>query len=160
MKDPDLKKLIRSEELEVEKLHELVMRSIDEEKNISAKLLELENTENPTLGQRMADRIAEFGGSWTFILCFLGFMALWIGVNVFLLFGKIFDPYPFILLNLILSCLAALQAPIIMMSQNRQEEKDRSRARGDLMVNIKAEMEIRKITDMLSKIEEKLGRDT
>src|SRR5436189_1468787 len=78
---------------------------------------------NPTLGQRMADGMASFGGSWTFIICFMGFMLIWIAANVYLLGRKTFDPYPFILLNLILSCLAAMQAPVIMMSQKRQEEK-------------------------------------
>lgn len=96
-----------------------------------------------TAGQRVADKIAEFGGSWTFILLFFAFLLAWMAVNVWLLINKPFDPYPFILLNLILSCLAAIQAPIIMMSQNRQEEKDRQRAEHDYHVNLKAELEIR-----------------
>lgn len=98
---------------------------------------------NLTFGQRLADRIADFGGSWTFITSFLSFIALWMFVNVYVLFIKTFDPYPFILLNLILSCLAALQAPIIIMSQNRQEDRDRERAKYDYKVNLKAELEIR-----------------
>ncbi|MBO0939121.1 DUF1003 domain-containing protein [Fibrella sp. HMF5335] len=98
---------------------------------------------NLTLGQRLADRIADFGGSWTFILTFLGLMISWIGLNVWVFANRGFDPYPFILLNLVLSCLAALQAPVIMMSQNRQEERDRERARQDYEVNLKAESEIR-----------------
>ena len=91
----------------------------------------------------IADQVATFGGSWTFIISFGGFLAVWIAINVIFLANKGFDPYPFILLNLILSCIAALQAPVIMMSQNRQEEKDRERAKKDYMVNLKSELEIR-----------------
>lgn len=96
-----------------------------------------------TLGQKIADKVASFGGSWTFILSFGGFIFVWICINAFILVTKAFDPYPFILLNLILSCLASLQAPVIMMSQNRQEEKDRRRAKQDYMINLKSELEIR-----------------
>jgi len=96
-----------------------------------------------TLGQRVADKVASFGGSWTFILSFMSFLILWIILNAAVLLNKGFDPYPFILLNLILSCVAAIQAPIIMMSQNRQEEKDREKARQDYMINLKSELEIR-----------------
>jgi uncharacterized membrane protein len=99
--------------------------------------------EPTTLAQRMADRVASFGGSWMFITAFFSFILLWIVVNVVFLTSDAFDPFPFILLNLILSCLAAVQAPIIMMSQNRQEEKDRQRARADYRINLKAEVEIR-----------------
>lgn len=98
---------------------------------------------NLTFGQRVADRIADFGGSWTFILLFLGVIIVWMAINVWYMGNRGFDPYPFILLNLLLSCLAALQAPVIMMSQNRQEERDRERARQDYEVNLKAESEIR-----------------
>ena len=94
-------------------------------------------------GERLSDRVASFGGSWSFILCFAGVMVAWMGVNSFLLMQRAFDPYPYILLNLVLSCLAAVQAPIIMMSQNRQEARDRARARNDYLVNLKAELEIR-----------------
>ncbi|WP_116788229.1 DUF1003 domain-containing protein [Flavobacterium psychrotrophum] len=104
---------------------------------------------NLTLGQKVADKVASFGGSWTFILSFLGFLLLWIGANVFILANKGFDPYPFILLNLILSCVAALQAPVIMMSQNRQGEKDREKAENDYMVNLKSELEIRLLHEKL-----------
>ena len=103
----------------------------------------------PTFGQRVADKVATFGGSWTFIISFTVFILIWISVNVYWLANKGFDPYPFILLNLILSCLAALQAPVIMMSQNRQEEKDRERARNDYMINLKAELEIRVLHEKL-----------
>ena len=102
-----------------------------------------------TIGQKLADKIAAFGGSWTFIISFFGFIFLWIGVNVFFLLVKVFDPYPFILLNLILSCLAALQAPLIMMSQNRLEEKDRERSKNDYQVNLKAEIEIRMLHEKM-----------
>lgn len=102
-----------------------------------------------TLGQKVADKVADFGGSWTFILLFTGIIVVWILLNVFWLGNKGFDPYPFILLNLLLSCLAALQAPVIMMSQNRQEEKDRDRAKKDYMINLKSELEIRILHEKL-----------
>jgi uncharacterized membrane protein len=93
--------------------------------------------------------VASFGGSWMFIIAFAVFISFWIAVNVIFLSSRSFDPYPFILLNLILSCVAALQAPIIMMSQNRQEEKDRARAKKDYMINLKSELEIRMIHEKL-----------
>jgi uncharacterized membrane protein len=102
-----------------------------------------EDDQSLTLGQRMADRIATFGGSWKFIISFGVFMLIWIMLNVLWLQNRAFDPFPFILLNLLLSCLAAMQAPFIMMSQNRQEEKDRERAKKDYMINLKSELEIR-----------------
>ncbi len=102
-----------------------------------------------TLGERMADRIAEFGGSWGFILSFGGVLLVWILFNSISMLERHFDPYPFILLNLVLSCLAALQAPIIMMSQNRQEAKDRLRSENDFRINLKAELEIRNINAKL-----------
>ena len=105
--------------------------------------------ETRTYGQKIADKVASFGGSWKFILLFGFFIFLWILTNVYLLYNKGFDPYPFILLNLILSCLAALQAPVIMMSQNRQEEKDRERAKKDYMINLKSELEIRMLHEKL-----------
>ena len=111
-----------------------------------------EEIDNRTFGQRVADKVAAFGGSWTFIISFFVFILIWIASNVYLLINKGFDPYPFILLNLILSCLASLQAPIIMMSQNRQEEKDRERAKKDYEVNLKAENEIRTLNKKLDKL--------
>lgn len=104
---------------------------------------------NLTIGQRIADKVASFGGSWTFIILFVAFLLLWIAANIFILANKGFDPYPFILLNLILSCVAALQAPVIMMSQNRQGEKDREKAQNDYMVNLKSELEIRMLHEKL-----------
>jgi uncharacterized membrane protein len=102
-----------------------------------------------SFGQKIADKVASFGGSWTFIISFLFFIFIWISVNIFWLVNKGFDPYPFILLNLILSCIAAFQAPVIMMSQNRQEEKDRDRARKDYMINLKSELEIRTLHEKI-----------
>lgn len=109
----------------------------------------LESGQKPTFGERLADKIAEFGGSWTFIISFGLFITGWISINVWLFLNKGFDPYPFILLNLILSCLAALQAPVIMMSQNRQEQKDRERAKNDYEINLRAELEIRLLHEKL-----------
>ena len=108
-----------------------------------------EKTQPSNYGQRWADRIASFGGSWKFIGLFMLFLVIWMLVNFFWLSNKGFDPYPFILLNLILSCVAALQAPVIMMSQNRQEEKDRERAKSDYMINLKSELEIRMLHEKL-----------
>ena len=104
---------------------------------------------NLTYGQRIADKVATFGGSWTFIISFGIFIFIWINLNVFWMMNKSFDPYPFILLNLILSCIAALQAPVIMMSQNRQEEKDRERGKKDYMINLKSELEIRTLHEKI-----------
>lgn len=106
-----------------------------------------ENIQTLSTGQKIADKVASFGGSWKFIILFGVFIVLWIALNMFWLVNKGFDPYPFILLNLILSCLAAIQAPVIMMSQNRQEEKDRERSRKDYMINLKSELEIRTLQE-------------
>jgi uncharacterized membrane protein len=96
-----------------------------------------------TVGQKMADKIALFGGSWTFISIFFSFIIIWMAVNVIVLIAKPFDPFPFILLNLFLSCLAAVQAPIILMSQNRQSQKERTRGEHDYKIDLKAELEIK-----------------
>ena len=104
-------------------------------------------SQNLSPGQRFSDKIADFGGSWMFIITFMTFILFWLITNVYVLTMKPFDPYPFILLNLILSCIAALQAPIIMMSQNRLEEKDRERSKHDYKVNLKAELEIRMLNE-------------
>ena len=104
-----------------------------------------------TLGQRAADSIAKFAGSWAFIFSFTAVLILWMGINAALA-SKAFDPYPFILLNLVLSCVAAIQAPLIMMSQNRQEEKDRSRAENDYKVNLKTEIMIEDLYDKVNTI--------
>lgn len=152
----ELSEIIESEELHLKKLDELVSESIREEELLTIKLAEVEIEQTISFGQRLADRVAEFGGSWVFISWFAFFMLIWISINVVILTDKPFDPYPFILLNLILSCLASLQAPFIMMSQNRQDEKDRRRARGDYLVNLKSEIEIRSLNrkiDLLLKEE-------
>ena len=112
-----------------------------------SKISESPATEKYTLGQRAADAIAKFAGSWAFIFSFTGVLILWMVVNT-ILAAKAFDPYPFILLNLVLSCVAAIQAPLIMMSQNRQEEKDRRRAENDYKVNLKTEIMIEDLYDM------------
>lgn len=137
-----LEQLLEKELGEISELEKEVLDSIHENELLSTNIEE-ELQENLPLGDRMADRIASFGGSWTFILAFFTFILFWMLVNVYLLATRPFDPYPFILLNLILSCLAAIQAPIIMMSQNRKEAKDRQRSEYDYKVNLKAELEIR-----------------
>jgi uncharacterized membrane protein len=111
--------------------------------------LEDDELEVLTAGQRMADWVATFGGSWKFILYFGLFLAVWILINTLFYKNTGYDPYPFILLNLILSCIAAIQAPVIMMSQNRQEEKDRDRSKKDYLINLKAELEIKALHEKL-----------
>jgi uncharacterized membrane protein len=138
---------LQSEVGELNDLHKDVIKSLTDDKSL-VSLME-EEPDNRTFGQKLADNVADFGGSWTFIIWFFIVILGWIGANVWLLMNKGFDPYPFILLNLILSCLASLQAPIIMMSQNRQEEKDRERAKKDYMINLKSELEIRMLDDKL-----------
>ena len=133
---------------ELTTLEETVLRSMRDQTLLSEKP-ENEEAVSLTLGQRLADRVAAFGGSWNFIILFTVLITLWIGSNVLLLANRGFDPYPFILLNLILSCIAAFQAPVIMMSQNRQEEKDRERARKDYMINLKSELEIRTLHEKM-----------
>jgi uncharacterized membrane protein len=128
------------------KLHDIVLKALEEEELISEKL---KNNQDLSLGEKMADRVASFGGSWRFIILFSVIIFVWIGINTFWFHNQGFDPYPFILLNLMLSCIAALQAPIIMMSQNRKEERDRLRAEQDYMVNLKAEIEIRTLHDKI-----------
>jgi len=115
-----------------------------------------EKNDTLSLGQRLSDKIADFGGSWTFITIFMVILISWMIINAVFLKSGAFDPYPFILLNLVLSCIAALQAPIIMMSQNRQEEKDRERAKKDYQINLRAELEIRLLHQKLDEINDKL----
>ncbi|MFT3911332.1 MAG: DUF1003 domain-containing protein [Ferruginibacter sp.] len=144
MKNNEIEKLLSEENLNLEKLHEIVKESIKNEGLIENNLL------NPpkeilTRGQSISDKVARFGGSWNFIISFGIILTVWIVYNVAAPKGDNFDPYPFILMNLILSCVAALQAPVIMMSQNRKEEKDRLRSENDYLVNLKAEMQIRSL---------------
>ena len=134
--------LLRAEKGELTDLENEVVESLREHE-ILTSLPDTEFEADLTLGQRLADRIATFGGSWAFITLFGVVILFWMMTNTFVLATRPFDPYPFILLNLVLSCLAALQAPVIMMSQNRQEARDRSRATHDYQINLKAELEIR-----------------
>ena len=144
MKKPSYKHLLDIENRQIRQLNEVVLKAIEEEKLIAEKLID-QDEKNLPLSSRVADRVAEFGGSWKFIILFGVGMLIWISLNVVWFKNQGFDPYPFILLNLILSCVAAMQAPIIMMSQNRQEEKDRMRSENDYLINLKAEMEIRSL---------------
>jgi len=134
---------------EMSDTEKIVIDSITNKTLLINKLEDDDDVQALNLGQKLADKVATFGGSWTFIISFGVFILLWITVNVYWFLNKGFDPYPFILLNLILSCLAAFQAPIIMMSQNRQESKDRERAKKDYMVNLKSELEIRGLNDKI-----------
>jgi uncharacterized membrane protein len=140
--------LLMQENTELSEMESQVLDSIAKNELLS-KDLEEEMSKDLTHGQRIADKIASFGGSWTFIGSFFLFVLLWMSVNLFMLIKKPFDPYPFILLNLILSCLAAIQAPVIMMSQNRKEEKDRKRSQNDYKVNLKSELEIKLLHDKI-----------
>lgn len=145
---PDLKaayvEAALSEEIgELGELERNVIESLKAHEIISANPEEAEDLAHRTFGERVADQIARFGGSWHFILSFGAFLLLWLLANTLLWTLHPPDPYPFILLNLILSCIAALQAPVIMMSQNRQEARDRKRAEQDYQINLKAELEIR-----------------
>jgi uncharacterized membrane protein len=153
-----IQNLLESEKGELTNLDREVLESLQRHETLSNVDAEFE--EDLTLGQKMADGLASFGGSWTFLIIFGIILLIWIALNSILLLKKPFDPYPFILLNLVLSCLAAIQAPVIMMSQNRQEAKDRLRSQQDYQVNLKAELEIRhlheKIDHLLSNQWERL----
>jgi uncharacterized membrane protein len=137
-----------------------VIRHLVERLHISRNI-NREFDEKMTFGQRLADRVAAFGGSWTFILIFCFILVVWIGLNSFILLhrGGGFDPYPYILLNLMLSMIAALQAPVIMMSQNRQTVKDRLDAAHDYEVNLKAELEIMSLHEKLDSLREQQWRE-
>ena len=124
-----------------------VIQSVSKNTMISTEVEEDE--QEITFVQKLADKVAEFGGSWGFIIFFMTFLVAWILLNVFWLSNHGFDPFPFILLNLILSCIAAIQAPVIMMSQNRQEEKDRERSKKDYKINLKSELEIRELHEKI-----------
>jgi len=143
--------LLESEKGELTSLEKEVLESLREHE-ILAENVDAEFERDWSFGERLADRIATFGGSWTFLIWFGVFIVLWIGMNSLVLLWHPADPYPFILLNLLLSCLASIQAPIIMMSQNRQEAKDRIRSQHDYQVNLKAELEIRQLHEKLDHI--------
>jgi uncharacterized membrane protein len=140
--------LLESEKGEITTLEKEVLQSIHQHE-LLAKNVDMEFEQKWSFGEKLADRIATFGGSWSFLICFGVFLALWIGMNSLVLLWRPRDPYPFIFLNLILSCIAAIQAPIIMMSQNRQEAKDRVRSQHDYQVNLKAELEIRHLHEKI-----------
>lgn len=133
---------------ELSELEKTVLSSVTGNTTLTDKI-DSDDQQKLSFGQKIADKVASFGGSWTFIISFLVFIIIWISINVFWFLNRGYDPYPFILLNLILSCIAALQAPVIMMSQNRQEEKDRARAKKDYMINLKSELEIRTLHEKI-----------
>ena len=140
----DVNNLLKSESEKLTKLQQIVQYAIDEEKLIVENLLH-QPEEVLSLGQRISDRVASFGGSWKFIISFSVILAIWILFNCLAPNRDDFDPYPFILMNLVLSTVAAFQAPIIMMSQNRKEQKDRTRTENDHLINLKAELEVRSL---------------
>ena len=148
VKNDYVRDVVAEDKGELTRLEKEVLRSLKQHELLS-KNINKQFDKELTLGERVADRVAEFGGSWVFILTFVSILVLWILANAFFLSEKPFDPYPFILLNLILSCLAALQAPIIMMSQNRQSNKDRLQSEYDYKVNLKAELEIRHLNEKI-----------
>ena len=158
----ETKKLTESGREQLTRLQDIVQKSIDEEKLVVENLLN-EPKEIMTRGQSISDKVARCGGSWSFILSFSALLFAWILVNIFLSDANKFDPYPFILMNLVLSTIAALQAPVIMMSQNRKEEKDRKRNENDYMVNLKAELQVRSLhqkIDLMQKEQMKVLYET
>ena len=143
--------ILFKEKGELDKLDKEVLKSLVDHESIVKNVTK--EKEPRSLGQKMADKVAEVAGSWTFIILFLTFLVIWIILNSVIFFlNKPYDPYPFILLNLILSCIAAIQAPIIMMSQNRKEQKDRKRAENDYKINLKAELEIRNLHEKMDNL--------
>jgi uncharacterized membrane protein len=160
--NPERNNLIKSGTEQLNELRDLVQKSIIEEKTIVENLLS-EQDEVLTTGQRISDKVAKFGGSWSFIISFSGILFTWILFNTYSSATNRFDPYPFILMNLILSTIAALQAPIIMMSQNRTEERDRKRNEDDYLINLKSELQIRSLhqkIDLLQKDQMKVLYET
>ena len=140
----DINNLLKSEDEQLTKLQQIVKQAIAEEKLIVENLLH-QPKEILSRGQSISDKVATFGGSWKFIISFSVILSVWILFNTLSPRRDEFDPYPFILMNLVLSAIAALQAPIIMMSQNRKEEKDRKRSENDYLINLKAELEVRSL---------------
>jgi uncharacterized membrane protein len=140
--------LLRKERGELSDLDREVVQSLSAGQTIAANT-EQEFQEDVSFGGRVSDALAKFGGSWFFIILFIVVIIVWMAINAAIIGGANFDPFPFILLNLVLSCLAAFQAPVILMSQNRQEVKDRMRAENDYQVNLKAELEIRHLHEKM-----------
>ncbi len=143
-----LTSLIQQEKGEIAAIDQDVLNAIKNNSILSENIQD-EIEAELTFGQKLADGVAAFGGSWAFIITFFSFILIWMIINIWFLTTKPFDPFPFILLNLILSCLAAIQAPIIMMSQNRQEQKDRQRSEHDYKINLKAELEIKLLSEKI-----------
>ena len=143
-----IKEVLEDEIGELSALDQEVIESLEQHEILSSDI-EKQFERKLTFGERLSDHIAEFGGSWKFLITFGAVIVVWIGANAVLLATQAFDPYPFILLNLILSCLAAVQAPIIMMSQNRAELRDRLRSENDYKINLKAELEIRHLHEKI-----------
>ena len=143
-----VEELLHAEKRDITVLEREVIDSLAHHETVVADNVEQEMEGHRSFGERAADHVAEFGGSWRFIILFGVVLVVWMAVNV-VLASKAFDPYPFILLNLVLSCLAAVQAPIIMMSQRRTETKDRTRSLNDYQVNLKAELEIRHLHEKM-----------
>jgi uncharacterized membrane protein len=140
--------VLEEETGQISALHEEVLESLKEHEILS-KNINLEFEQELTVWERMSDKVASFGGSWRFILGFAVVLVIWVAINSIALLRQPFDPYPYILLNLVLSCLAAIQAPVIMMSQNRQDAKDRLRSEHDYQLNLKAELEIRHLNEKM-----------
>ncbi|HEX5026089.1 MAG TPA: DUF1003 domain-containing protein [Agriterribacter sp.] len=143
--------LLRQEIGDLNEAEKAVIESIMSNQVLSENI-DAQQGEKVSFGESLADQVASFGGSWTFISIFFFLLFLWMSINFYLFHNKGFDPYPFILLNLVLSCLAAIQAPIIMMSQNRQEAKDRARGEHDYKINLKAELEIRLLHEKIDQL--------
>lgn len=143
-----VEELLEKEKGEVSTLEEKVISAMEDRSVLSEDTTAVFDRQL-TIGERVADRIADFAGSWTFIILFFVILVTWIAINSLILLFRPFDPFPFILLNLVLSCIAAIQAPIIIMSQNRQEARDRLQARHDYQVNLKAELEIQNLHEKI-----------
>lgn len=140
--------ILREDKGALSKLEKEVIESL-EHQDVLVENINKKFEHSLSFGEKVADKIAQFGGSWKFILSFLFVIGVWMVINIFFFAREGFDPYPFILLNLVLSCLAAIQAPVIMMSQNRQAEKERLRANEDYCTNLKAELEIQQLHSKL-----------
>ena len=149
--------LTKSGREQLTKLQDIVQKSMDEEKLVVEKILN-EPEEKLTSGQRISDQVAKFGGSWSFIITFSAILFVWIVFNSFASDINKFDPFPFILMNLVLSTIAALQAPVIMMSQNRTEEKDRKRNENDYIINLKAELQVRSLHEKIDLLQKEQMR--
>jgi len=146
-----VEKLLKSDDADTERVNREIYKSVQEHE-LLAKNVDIEFDKTRSFGERSADKIAAFGGSWKFIWLFAILLVLLMGVNTSIIMAKPVDPFPYIFLNLILSCLAAIQAPVIMMSQNRQEERDRMRGENDYKVNMKAEIEVRAMNEKIDKL--------